>query len=129
MTELTHDTALETIFDECNKRRIIWTPTILINRMGISRSPIPYRKYDTHNNYDTQARRQAKQILHELWLQGNLLRKTRPDTRNSYLAGAEFAYFRPADAPGEFLVPCQQCQQPCLSRGERQLFCARCASD
>jgi len=121
MTELTHESALETIFDERNKRRKIWTPTILIDRMGISRSPVPY------SNYDTPARRRAKKVLHELWLQGKLLRKTEPDTRNSYLAGSEIAYVRPADAPDRFLVPCATCQQPCLSHGEQDLLCEQCS--
>lgn len=120
MTKITPEAALETIFDRRNRRRKIWTATILIDRMGISRSPVPY------SNYDTQARRQAKKVLHELWLQRKLLRKTRPDTRNAYLAGAETAYVRPADAPETFLVPCHVCQQPSLSKGGRDVLCEKC---
>ena len=120
MTEITHEAVLETIFDERNKRRKIWTPTILLDRMGISRSPIPY------SNYDKQSLRKAKKVLHELWLQRKLLRKTKPDTRNRYLAGSEVAYVRPGDAPDEFLVPCRTCQQPCLSHVDTDLLCERC---
>jgi len=117
MAKITHETALATIFDRRNKRRKIWTPTILLDRMGISRSPVPY------GNYDTPARRHAKIVLHELWLQRKLLRKIRPDTRNRYLAGSEIAYIRPDDASGKFLVPCRTCQRPCVSHGDRDLLC------
>ena len=120
MTKVTNESALETIFAARNNQRKIWTPTILLDRMGLSRSPIPY------SNYDTQSRRQAKRVLHELWLQGNLLRKTKPDTRNRYLAGSEIAYVRPADAPNEFLVPCRTCRKPCLSHGDQDLLCEQC---
>ena len=120
MTDITHEAVLETIFDKRNKRRKIWTPTILVDRMGIARAPIRL------SDYDKQPQRHAKKVLHELWLQGKLLRKVRPDTRNSYRAGSEIAYFRPADAPGEFLVPCRSCRQPCLSHADRDLLCEDC---
>ena len=58
MTKVTNESALETIFAARSNQRKIWTPTILLDRMGLSRSPIPY------SNYDTQSRRQAKRVLH-----------------------------------------------------------------
>ena len=122
MTKITDEAALATIFDKGNKRRKIWTPTILLDRMGISRSPVPY------SNYDKQSLRKAKKVLHELWLQRKLLRKTKPDTRNRHLAGAEIAYVRPSDAPDEFLVPRRICQQPCLTDVDADLVCEPCGT-
>lgn len=120
MPEVTLDAALTCIFDRRNKRRKIWTPTILINRMGISRPPTHY------SNYDRQAKQHAKRVLHELWLQHKLLRKIEPDTRNRYLGGSEVAYVRPEDAPSKFLVPCRTCGEPCPSFGDRDLLCETC---
>lgn len=122
MTKITQDSVLEAIFDQRNQRRKVWTPTILLDRMGISRSPIHY------STYDTQSRLQIKKILHELWLQRKLLRKTELDTRNMYLAGSEVAYVRPADAVGKILVPCSKCEKPCVSYGDQDLLCEQCQS-
>jgi hypothetical protein len=120
MIDLTQDSALETIFDKRNQRRKIWTPTILIDRMGIARSPV------TYGNYDKRALNRAKKILHELWLDRQLIRKVELDTRNRYLAGSEIAYIRPADAPAKFLIPCLHCRAPCLSHGRLDLQCDKC---
>jgi len=118
--DLTPASALETINDKQNSRRKIWTATILLDRMGIARSPIPYGKWSK------QKRLRAKRVLQELWLAGKLVRKPRPDTRNRYLAGSEKAYLRPEDAGGAYLVPCPKCQSPLVCRDNSIERCPTC---
>ena len=109
---LTEETALAAILDPKNCRQKVWTATILLDRMGINRSPVPYAKWSKAN------RLKAKRILDSLWRRGQIVRVPRPDTRNSYLAGSEIAYRRVQDAPGEYLVPCCSCGEPCLFTNE-----------
>lgn len=104
MTEiLSEETVLNMLFDPKNKKRKVWTPTVVLDRMGINRSPVPYDKWSKAN------RLKAKMILQALWQRGIIVRDVKKDTRNSYLAGAELAYRRPQDAHGAYLVPCRVC--------------------
>ncbi len=119
MLEVTQEAVLACIFDKHNETRKIWTPTTLIDRMGIA------RQRSARSDRRRLARKRAKTVLHELWLQGRLLRKIEPDTRGP---GPEIAYLRPEDAPGKFLVPCRECHEPCPSFGERDLLCEACGA-
>jgi len=107
MLDLSPETALEVIREEANARRVVWTATVLLDRSGLARSPVPY------SNWKKSARRRAEALLKDLWLSRHLVRRLKPDTRNSYLAGSEIAYARPGDVAGPYLVPCVKCSQPC----------------
>jgi hypothetical protein len=90
---LTEEAALATIFNPKNRNRKVWTATILLDRMGINRSPVPsYRSWSKTN------RLKARRILDSLYRKGRLVRATEPDTRNRYIAGREIAYRRLEDA-------------------------------
>jgi len=90
---LSEETALATIRNPKNRRRRVWTATILLNRMGINRGPVSYEKWSKAN------RLKARTILDALWKKGLIVRAVSPDTRNKYLAPHEIAYKRVEDAP------------------------------
>jgi hypothetical protein len=107
---LSEETALATIRNPKNRRRRVWTATILLNRMGINRGPVSYEKWSKAN------RLKARTILDALWKKGLIVRAVSPDTRNKYLAPHEIAYKRVEDAPAVYLVACPSCGAPCLCR-------------
>ena len=59
--QLTTTAVIETIYARENRRRTIWTPNIVLERIGIAHYP----------NIPVASRRKAARILRELWRAGN----------------------------------------------------------
>ena len=89
------DDALKTIFDPKNDRRIVWTASILLERLKIGWYPdIPKQEYQS-----------AKDVLAKLCSDGQLVQ--RPELHSRYTL-RETAYMRPDDTPGRNTGPTAQ---------------------
>ena len=87
--------ALKTIFDPKNDRRIIWTASILLERLKIGWYPdIPKQEYES-----------AKDVLAELYSSGKLVK--RPELHSRFTL-RETAYMRPDDTRGRNIGPTAQ---------------------
>lgn len=120
--ELTKDSVLKVIQDPTNKKRKRWTSRIVLDRMGV------YRWFEPFVNYQRQFRIRAKRILKELWIEGILVKKIKPDTRS--LFGAEDTYMRVEDSPSQFYMACEKCHGDILAtkigRNIHKAPCQKC---
>ena len=89
------DHALKAILDPKNDRRIIWTASILLERLKVGWYPdIPKQEYES-----------AKKVLAKLCSDGHLIE--RPEMHSRYTL-RETAYMRPEDAQGRNTGPTAQ---------------------
>jgi hypothetical protein len=112
---LTATTVIEAIYARENRRRTIWTPNIVLERMGIARYP----------NIPPASRRKAARILRELWRAGRLVRRLDLN-RGRFL---EASYMRPEDKPLLYFDACDKCGFPRLVRHGRVDLCRKCAGE
>jgi predicted Zn-ribbon and HTH transcriptional regulator len=112
---LTTTAAIETIWARRNRRRTIWTPSILLERIGIARHP----------STPVALHKQAARILRELWRAGKLVRRVALN-RDHLL---EAAYMRPEDKPPLYFEACDKCGFPRLARYGRAESCRKCAGE
>lgn len=121
-SELTRDTVLQELQKSRNKKRKIWTASIILDRFGI------YRWGEKYENYSRNDRLKANRILKELWVDGILVKKVKPDTRS--LFGKEDAYIRSEEAPTNFFVSCPHCHSDVLATKTSQKIhreaCIKC---
>jgi predicted Zn-ribbon and HTH transcriptional regulator len=108
--------AIETIWARKNRRRTIWTATILLERIGIAR----------HSNTPAAFHKQAARILRELWRTGKLVRRVALNREGHLL---EAAYMRPEDKLSLYFEACDKCGFPRLARYGRAESCRRCAGE
>jgi hypothetical protein len=114
--QLTTTAAIETICARANRRRTIWTPTVLVERIGIARYP----------NIPAASHKRAARILRELWRAGKLVRRV--DLKRDHVI-LEAAYMRPEDKPSLYFAACEKCGFPRLVRHGRTDSCRRCAGE
>lgn len=91
--QLTTTTVIEAIYARENRRRTIWTPNIVLERIGIARYP----------NIPAASRRKAARILRELWRAGRLVRRV--DLNRDHII-LEASYMRPEDKPPLYFEAC-----------------------
>ena len=99
MPNITRDAVLNAIHGTSNRKRIIWTPAIVLERMHLGRYP----------DYPRQEYERTKTVLAELCAEGLLIR--RPEL-HSYYTLRETAYMRPDDAVGRNLGPTMTREEP-----------------
>ena len=86
------DQTLDAINDPKNRSRVIWTPSIVLERLGIGRYP----------NYPKHAYARAKDVLAVLCAEGILIRRSE---LHSHYTLRETAYMRPAVMRGRNVSP------------------------
>jgi hypothetical protein len=112
---LTTSAAIETIWSRKNRRRTIWTASILLDRIGIARHP----------GTPVASHKQAAHILRELWRAGKLVRRV--VLNRVHLL--EAAYMRPEDKPPLYFEACDKCGFPRLVRYGQAELCRKCAGE
>ena len=113
---LTTTAVIETIYARENRRRTIWTPNLLLERIGIARYP----------NIPAASRKKAARILRELWRAGKLVRRVDLNRDEIIL---EAAYMRPEDKPPLYFAACDKCGFPRLVRHGQIDSCRKCAGE
>jgi hypothetical protein len=113
---LTTTAVIETIWSRRNRRRTIWTATILLERIGIIRHP----------GTPAASHKQAASILRDLWRAGKLVRRVVLNREDHLL---EAAYMRPEDKPPLYFEACDKCGFPCLARNGHAESCRKCAGE
>jgi len=114
--QLTTTAVIETIYARENRRRTIWTPNILLERVGIARYP----------NIPAASRKKAARILRELWRAGKLVRRV--DLNRDHII-LEASYMRPEDKPPLYFEACDKCGFPRFVRYGQTDSCRRCAGE
>jgi hypothetical protein len=112
---LSAEAVLKAIYAQRHARRVIWTASIILERLDVARYPeIPKHQYA-----------KAKRILASLWAEGTLIRRV--DVHKRFTM-CEIAYMRPSDRPDTYCVPCSTCGGPqVISLGVRHA-CEACNS-
>jgi hypothetical protein len=114
--QLTTLAALAIIYARENRRRAIWTPNTLLERIGIAHDTV---------NFPASTRKKAARILRNLWRAGKLIRRI--DLKRGGVH--EAAYMRSEDKPPFYFEACHKCGFPRLVRHGMSEKCRKCAGE
>ena len=112
--QITADMVLVLMNDQKHKRHKLWTPSLVIERLGISRYP----------NFNKGQLKKSSYVLDQLWRQNKIIKKTRLDSRYTL---REVAYMRQEDAPVSFYKYCPICGSDKLVENGVEKTCKKCS--
>ena len=111
---ITVDTVFALMGESRHKRHKLWTPSLVIERLGISRYP----------NFSKENLKRSRHVLEQLWREGRICKKTRLDHRFTL---KEVAFTRPEDAPVSFYACCPACGSDRLVENGMAKPCLKCS--
>ena len=111
---ITVDTVFALMGEPRHQRHKLWTPSLVLERLGISR-------YPAFTNADLK---RSRRVLEQLWSHGKICKKTRLDHRFTL---KEVAFTRLEDAPVSFYACCPACGSDQLVENGMAKPCRQCS--
>ncbi len=99
--------------EPARKRQKLWTPSLVIERLGISRYP----------TFAKDHLKRARKVLELLWKEEEIIKKTRSESRFTL---REIAFMRIADAPLSYYIHCPLCESDRLVENGIRKACKNC---